>query len=237
MKRLVRNPATQIVMAVLLTGYLKLALGAMRWRREGEAVAETARASGDGVIVCLWHGRIALSPACWPLKDRSGPEPRALISLSPDGEFLARAMAWLGVPAIRGSSTKASDRAKPKGGAAAFREALAWVQGGGGLALTPDGPRGPAETMAPGALQLSKLSGAPVLLVGLACQPAIRLSSWDRTVLPLPFARGAVVWAGPYRVPADADEAALEALRRDWSQALSQATARAEAKVRGDLPA
>lgn len=229
MKHLVRNPAIQILLALLLTAYLKLALGLMRWRREGEPLAEAARGSGEGLIVCLWHGRIALSPACWPLHERTGPEPRALISLSPDGAFLARAMAWMGVPAIRGSSTKASDKAKPKGGAAAFREALAWLRGGGGLALTPDGPRGPAEQMAPGTVQLSKLAGAPVLLVGLACKPAIRLSSWDRTVLPLPFARGAVVWAGPYRVPADADDATVAALQNDWSRELSQATARAEA--------
>jgi len=231
MKGLVRNPAIQIVMALLLTGYLKLVLATMRWRREGEPIAEAARSSGNGLIVCLWHGRIALSPASWPLKARTGPEPRALISLSPDGAFLARAMSWMGVPAIRGSSTKTSDRAKPKGGAAAFREALAWLEGGGGLALTPDGPRGPAGQMAAGAIQLSKMAGAPVLLVGLACSPAIRLSSWDRTVVPLPFARGAVVWAGPFTAPEDADVAALQA---EWSRELSEATARAEALTRAE---
>lgn len=229
MKRLVRIPAVQIGMALLLTGYLKLALATIRWRREGEPLAQSARSSGEGLIVCLWHGRIALAPASWPLGGRGGPEPRALISLSPDGAFLARAMAWMGVPAIRGSSTKASDKAKPKGGAAAFREALAWLQGGGGLAMTPDGPRGPAERMAPGAVQLSKLSGVPVLMAGLACRPSIRLSSWDRTVLPLPFARGAVVWAGPFTAPQDADEAGIARLQHDWSLALSEATARAEA--------
>lgn len=229
MKRLVRNPVVQVVLALVLTGYLKLALATIRWRREGEPLAQAARASGEGLIVCLWHGRIALSPASWPLSDRSGPEPRALISLSPDGAFIARAMAWMGVPAIRGSSTKASDRGKPKGGAAAFREALAWLQSGGGLAMTPDGPRGPAEQMAPGAVQLSRLAGVPVLLAGLACRPSIRLSSWDRTMLPLPFARGAVVWAGPFAAPAEADEAQVAALQRDWGRALSEATARAEA--------
>ena len=237
MKHLVRNPAIQILLALLLTGYLKLVLATIRWRREGEALAEAARASKQGLIVCLWHGRIALSPASWPLRARSGPEPRALISLSPDGAVLARAMAWMGVPAIRGSSTKASDRAKPKGGAAAFREALVWLQNGGGLAMTPDGPRGPAGQMAPGAVRLSKLAGAPVLLVGLACSPSIRLSSWDRTVLPLPFARGAVVWAGPFTAPGDCDDAGVAALQADWSRALSEATARAETLTLAELGA
>jgi lysophospholipid acyltransferase (LPLAT)-like uncharacterized protein len=225
-----RSPVVQVLMALILTAYLKLALATIRWRREGEPIAEAARASGSGILVCFWHSRIALSPASWPLgPGRRGPEPRALISLSPDGAFIARAMAWMGVPAIRGSSMKGSDRAKPKGGAAAFREALAWIRDGGGLAITPDGPRGPAEQMAPGAVQLARITGAPVLLAGLACRPALRLSSWDRAVLPLPFARGAVVWAGPFTAPRDADDAALADLQRTWSLALSEATARAEA--------
>ena len=228
MKRLLRSPGVQWALALLLTGYLKLTLATMRWRREGEPAAEAARRSGGGLIVCFWHGRIALSPACWPLRERVGPEPRALISLSSDGAFIARAMAWMGVPAIRGSSTKASDRAKPKGGAAAFREALGWLKGGGGLAITPDGPRGPAEQMAPGAVQLARLSGAQVLLAGFACSPALRLSSWDRTVIPLPFARGAVVWSGPHAAPAGSAEDAAE-LQRAWTLALCEATARAEA--------
>jgi len=230
LKRLIRSPAAQRLLALLLTGYLKLALSTIRWRREGEEIAEAARNAGAGVIVCFWHGRIALSPALWPLdrKLELG-EARALISLSPDGEFIARTMAWMGVPAIRGSSTKATDKAKPKGGAAAFREVLRWLKGGGGVAITPDGPRGPAERMAEGAPLLAKLSGAPVLLVGLACAPAIRLNSWDRAVLPKPFARGAIVWAGPFEAPAEADAEALERLRQDWQAELSRVTAEAEA--------
>lgn len=215
-------------MALVLTNYLRLCFATMRWRREGEDTAEATRHLGRGLIVCFWHGRIALSPGSWPLgRKHRGPQPRALISLSPDGEFIARTMAALGVEAIRGSSVKASDRAKPKGGAAAFREALAWIGGGGGLAITPDGPRGPAERMAEGAARLAKQTRAPMLLAGLACSPAIRLNSWDRTVLPLPFARGAVVWAGPF----EADDRPADELCADWGAALSDATARAEALV------
>lgn len=230
MKRLIRAPAVQAVLALILTAYLKATLATIRWRREGEDMAEAVRNSGSGLIVCLWHGRIALSPASWPIgRAERGPPPRALISLSPDGEFIARTMAWLGVPAIRGSSTKASDRAKRKGGAAAFREALEWIRGGGGLAITPDGPRGPAEEMAQGAVLLARMTGAPVLLAGLACRPAIRLSTWDRTVLPVPFGRGAIVWAGPFTAPEAVEGEAVAALRHEWSRRLSEATARAEA--------
>jgi lysophospholipid acyltransferase (LPLAT)-like uncharacterized protein len=225
-KPLLRTPAVQVVLAVLLTGYLKLCYASLRWRREGEDNAEAVRRTGQGVIVCFWHSRIALSPPIWPVHDPAAQRPRALISLSPDGEFVARAMAWLGYPAIRGSSIKASARDKRKGGASAFREAMSWVRGGGGLAITPDGPRGPAERLADGTVRLAQKTGAPVLLAGLACSPAIRLGSWDQAMVPLPFARAAVVWFGPF--PAEGDPAVLG---QSWERGLTEATRRAEALV------
>jgi lysophospholipid acyltransferase (LPLAT)-like uncharacterized protein len=225
-KALVRTPAVQVMLAILLTSYLKLCYASLRWRREGEDKAQAARETGRGIIVCFWHSRISLSPPIWPIHDPAAQKPRALISLSPDGEFVARAMAWMGYPAIRGSSIKATARDKRKGGASAFREAMGWIRDGGGLAITPDGPRGPAERLADGAVRLAHKTGAPVLLAGLACSPAIRLGSWDHAMVPLPFARAAIVWSGPF--PAEGDPAALG---QNWEQRLNEATRRAEALV------
>ncbi len=228
-KRLFRSPQVQAALAILFAAYLKLTLFTIRWRQEEREQAEAIWDRGGGVLVCFWHGRIALSPACWPL-DRAQ-EPRALISLSPDGQFIAGAVARLGFPAIRGSSTKKSDPAKAKGGATAFRDVLRWVNSGGGVAITPDGPRGPAEQMAEGAPLLAKASGAPVLFVGLASRPCLRLKSWDRAVLPLPFARGAIVWDSVPPVDRGADAQTLAAMGGDWAARLSAVTRRAEAML------
>jgi lysophospholipid acyltransferase (LPLAT)-like uncharacterized protein len=229
MKRLFRSPQVQAALAWLFAAYLRLTLKTIRWRQENLSAAEAAWGSGGGVLVCFWHSRIALSPACWPLGRAQ--EPRALISLSPDGQFIAGAVERLGFPAIRGSSAKKTDPAKAKGGATAFRDVLRWVARGGGVAITPDGPRGPAEAMAEGAPMLAKASGAPVLLVGLAASPCLRLKSWDRAMIPLPFGRGAIVWAGLPPVARTADEAALAALNAAWTAELCALTRRAEALV------
>ena len=90
---------------------------------------------------------------------------------------------------------------------------LRWLKGGGGIAITPDGPRGPAEQLAEGAVMLAKVSKAPVLLVGLACRPVRRLKTWDQADLPLPFGRGAIVWDGPIHVM----RRGCRPLRRDWA--------------------
>jgi hypothetical protein len=122
---------------------------------------------------------------------------RALISRSNDGEFIARTVEKLGFPSIRGSSAKKTDLAKNKHGEQAFRDMVQWVRDGGGVAITPDGPRGPAEHMEKGTPSLARITGAPVIFVGLAAKPCIRLGSWDNTMIPLPFAKAAMVWDGP----------------------------------------
>jgi lysophospholipid acyltransferase (LPLAT)-like uncharacterized protein len=223
-KKLFRSPAVQGAAAWIFSAYVRLALSTMRWRREGEAAAEAIWDAGGPVIVCFWHSGIAVSPACWPL-DRAQ-EPRALISLSADGAFIAEAMRRLGFPAIRGSAAKKTDPAKAKGGSAAFREVRRWLKAGNGIAITPDGPRGPAERMGEGPPMLARVSGAPVLLVGLAASPCVRLSTWDRGVLPLPFGKGAIVWAGPFKATGDDD---LDDLAAAWQAELTRVTARAEA--------
>ena len=115
-----------------------------------------------------------------------------------------RALEMSGFPAIRVSSAKKGHAAKARQAVAAIREAVTWVAGGGALIVTPDGPRGPNEVIAPGALQIARRSGQPIFLVGIAADPAIQLrSTWDQVMFAAPFGRGAVVWDGPLFAPDD----------------------------------
>ena len=45
------------------------------------------------------------------------------------------------------------------------------------------------ETLEPGAVIVPRRTGAPLLLVGGEFTAAVRLNSWDRFYLPLPFSR------------------------------------------------
>ena len=226
MKALVRSAPVQAVLAALLAAYLGVALRTMRWRWIGREHAEAVWDAGGPVIVCFWHSRIALSPACWPL--HRAQTPRALISRSADGEFIARTVGRLGCPAIRGSAGDPDKPGRAKGGAQALRAMLRWLKGSRGVVITPDGPRGPVEVMGDGPPTLARLSRAPVLLVGLAARPCLRLGSWDRAVLPLPFAQGAIVWDGALRAEPGSDAAALG---EDWTGRLKAATQAAEAAL------
>lgn len=233
MKALLRSNGAQAVLGWMLGTYLKLVLRTVRWRHENLACVEPVLADdARGAIALFWHGRIPLclatAPQWW--KKRT----KCLISPSADGEFIARALEMSGFPAIRVSSAKPGDAAKARQAVAAIREATRWVAEGGALVVTPDGPRGPNEIIAVGALQIARRSGQPIFLMGIAARPSWRIeSAWDRVMFAAPFGRGAVVWDGPLHVPADADEAAIAALIDDWSARLSAATRRAEALAEG----
>ncbi len=227
LKTFIRSPRVQGALALLLSGYLDLALRTTRWTFENRDQADAAVASRKGIIGCFWHGRIPLGPAC---REVLAHKPRKVImSLSPDGEFIVRTMERLSFPAIRGSSSRKGEAANAKGGAGAMMESVRFLRSGGVVAITPDGPRGPAEEMAAGAVTLARVSGAPVFLFGLQCRPGFLLMSWDGTLVPMPFGRGAVVFDGPLYAPRDADEAQSEALRLDWQARLTAANARAAA--------
>ena len=225
MRRFIRLKWVQRALALLISGWIAFALATMRWTFVDREAADAACAAPEGMIGCFWHGRIAMAVVCRRVL-KTKPR-RVLISLSADGEFIAQAVERLGFPAIRGSAGR-KGKANSKGGASAFRASLRFLAEGGVIAITPDGPRGPNQTMPDGPVTLARTAQAPVFLFGLAATPAIQLNSWDKGRIPLPFTRGCVVFDGPHMAPRDADAATQEALRADWQARLVAAQARAE---------
>ena len=157
------------------------------------ALRETKR----GFIFSLWHGQ--LLPLLW---HHRGEGVLVLISEHRDGEMVARAAASLGYGLIRGSSTRGGDRAL----ISLARE----LQAGREVAVTPDGPKGPAGKYAPGALVAAQRSDSFILPVGVAVDRAWRLRSWDRFMIPKPFARVTIAYGEPTKVSATSPRAAAD---------------------------
>ena len=227
MKRLLRSNAVIGAAAAMVGGYLRFAYATSRWThvdREKEAPIF----AGEPVILCFWHCLVPMAPVVWPEEHKR--KLRVLISQSADGELITRSVARLNLHAIRGSSQKRTDPAKTKGGMAAFREMARWVRAGGSIAITPDGPRGPAQVMADGAPVLARFTKAPVVLVGVASRPCFRLKTWDRTVFPIPFSKGVIVWDGPFLAAEEEDNTKLA---QAWGERLSAVLERAESLAAG----
>jgi lysophospholipid acyltransferase (LPLAT)-like uncharacterized protein len=103
---------------------------------------------------------------------------------------------------VRGSATR--------GGARAFKQLLQCLKEGSNVAITPDGPKGPRQQVKSGVIELARLSGMPILPVAFGSQPRTILKSWDRFLVPHPFARAVFVWGEPVYVPEDAERDLLK---------------------------
>ncbi len=175
-------------------GYLAMVRRTMRLHRVG---AENALPEDGGpVIYCFWHSQLAMMP--WV---QFRPPTVVPISRSDDGAMTATLFGWLGVEATRGSSSR--------GGVAAARGMVAAARRGRDMGITPDGPRGPAEKVQPGATWVARATGRPLLPVAFACSRELRLGTWDRMIFPLPFSRGVFVYGPHLWVPRDGGDAAL----------------------------
>jgi hypothetical protein len=158
----------------------------LRTRRKGLANLAAARRIKGNVIYAFWHGR--LLPLSYLHRNEGI---NVLVSTHQDGEYITRVIHGLGFETSRGSSTR--------GGTAALRDLMATAARGADLAITPDGPRGPREQCQPGVIFLARKLGLPVVPVGVCFRPSMRLKSWDRFMIPLPFAGGVEVYGEPVR--------------------------------------
>jgi lysophospholipid acyltransferase (LPLAT)-like uncharacterized protein len=168
-----------------------------------------SNAPKEAIIFAAWHNRLSLSLMLYErFVRRHQPDRKltCLVSASKDGGLLARVMELFRVEPVRGSSSRR--------GAQALRELVAWGNRGYDLAITPDGPRGPCYTVRDGVIAAAQLTGLTIVPVSYQLNWKIRLKSWDRFQVPLPFARCDITTGCVMRVPREATEADRETLRR-----------------------
>ncbi|MFM2140644.1 MAG: hypothetical protein RLZZ25_909 [Gemmatimonadota bacterium] len=151
-------------------------------------------------IFAMWHGE--LLPIIWAHRHRGLV---GMVSEHGDGEVLSRIIARWGYRLVRGSTSRGAGRVL----LAFVRELRAGEVG----MLTPDGPRGPAGVPQAGVLLASQQADAPIVPVRCVASRAWRLSSWDRFLIPMPFAQVRIVYGAPW-VAEGTDEAALAELAR-----------------------
>jgi lysophospholipid acyltransferase (LPLAT)-like uncharacterized protein len=163
------------------------------WRVQahGREHLEELRRQGRPFIFALWHRH--LLPLVWYHR---GDSTSLLVSGHEDGSYLAHAARGWGYGLVRGSSTR--------GGVAAFRNLLGVLRRGGEVAVTPDGPRGPAGTVKLGVVVAAQVAGAAIIPVAAEGSSCWRLRSWDGFGIPKPFARVRIVYGAPLRVSREA---------------------------------
>jgi lysophospholipid acyltransferase (LPLAT)-like uncharacterized protein len=208
------GPIERLLIALTLP--LLYALGWTLRTSESGCMAWSLRTARESALWSLWHETLLLG--VWLYRRRAI---HVMISASRDGERIAQITQRLGYVPVRGSTSK--------GSLAATRKLVAGLRAGELTAITPDGPRGPRRCAQPGVVATARLSGRPVVAIGIGVARCWRLRSWDRFAIPKPFSRVHFVYGDPIAVPreggSDADYLAQIQREMDRVTELAEASA------------
>lgn len=170
------------------------------------------------LIGSFWHAGIII--ATYLFRDCGI---RVMSSNSYDGEYMGRIIKKFGFVAVKGSSTRNAVRAL-----LGLRRAL---EEGWTVAFSIDGPRGPRYQVKPGPAALARSSGVPLSAFHIAVDRAWVLKTWDRLIVPKPFARVLIHYTTLIKVPADASDIDLDRYTADLQNSLDRACDIAEKNV------
>ena len=182
-------------------------------------IAET----GQAYVPCYWHSQhLVLS---WMMRDwiRRGFRACFIVSASVDGEVPARIATHFGAEVIRGSAANT--------GALVLRDAHSAMRRGVSIVTTSDGPLGPAFEFKSGTVLMARVGGAPMVPIGYAADRAWVLDTWDRFMIPKPFARIAIGIGEPIEVPRGASPDDIERIRSEMESAIQSLIQESKAAV------
>jgi lysophospholipid acyltransferase (LPLAT)-like uncharacterized protein len=187
-------------------------LGALSatWRLRVESEANRLRFRRDGKAVILVFCHEQLLPLVHQMRGRGTV---GLVSEHSDGEYIARVIEGMGFGTVRGSSTR--------GGIQGLKGLIRAARDGHDLALTPDGPRGPARSFKQGALLVAQLTGLPIIPLAAGASAAWRFNSWDGFMVPRPFADVRVAHGEPRWVDRDVGREERDLLSRELGAELN----------------
>ncbi len=182
LKALIRKPVGLFLLSWLIAAVVVLTMLTIRWRTHDPKNAQAILNDHNGFILVFWHSRIIAMPWLWPRLHAMN----ALQSPHPDGRLLAYTVNHLGVQTVWGSSNRNA--------ISGLRGLKRVLDAGKVVAITPDGPRGPARVSATGPVALANLTKKPIIPIAWSVTRFWRAPGWDGMIIPKPFCRGVMIW-------------------------------------------
>lgn len=206
-KNFIRTPFGLFVTSFILATIIFCVMRSIRWKQSGRQHLDSLIQEGKVPIIIFWHEHIFAMPHFLPRPSS------ALQSPHPDGKVLAHAVRYFGLRPIYGSSNRQA--------ISGMRQMMREIRKGRCAVVTPDGPRGPANILSPGAAAMAELSASPIIPVAWKCDKCWTLSSWDKMRIPKPFSAGVMVWGKPVWLPKSANKEEAEKNRLRLEQLLN----------------
>ncbi len=166
-------------------------------------------AEHNGAVGLLWHEEVMTVAFGYPYL---GFRPHTLASLGEAGEVISRMLLRCGFVVFRGGSTNRPSRRRE----GTLQDMIVHMRTHDQViyGITVDGSKGPAYRMKTGGIVIARECNKPIVLARTWYKRCLRLRTWDRMAVPLPFNVIGYYLKGPYRVPESAHtETGLEQFR------------------------
>jgi hypothetical protein len=184
---------------------------------------EATGRSGGGAVYVTWHQRMS-----YFFYFGGSHHVTTMVSRSRDGEYAARLAACLGFRTVRGSSSR--------GGTTAVRELTQRIREGELGGMLADGPQGPPRVAKMGSVMIARNAGVPIIPVLWGADRCWMFNSWDRYLVPKPFAKIVLLAADPLWIPQTVRGDDLEPYRLLLEERLNQGTRWCDEQLGSERP-
>ena len=182
----------KFVLSYIIQIILNISFRTSKISVNGKDHLDNVIASDFPVLLCVWHARLMYDIYFFKNKKYNL---WALISTHSDAEVLAKIMNRWKINLIRGSSTRG------------WKHAIIELQkklkdSSNIVAVTCDGPKGPAKLAKPGSVKLAIKNNAKIITMTATSSKFFEFNSWDRLRIPRPFSKINI----HFSTPLDIDE-------------------------------
>ena len=176
------------LLKTILRIVLNSILATCRWRAYNTEIFEGAKTTNKPMFLCCWHSRFILIARYFkyirlPIWSVS--------STHKDSELMAGILSGWGLKLIRGSSTR--------GWSHVLKQLIKLFKKQGSIvAITNDGPKGPAMIAKKGSVALALKNNAQIIAISSEASRFWTLPSWDKTIIPKPFSTIHIQFSKPF---------------------------------------
>ena len=148
------------------------------WKYHGSDFFKNLSQSKQPILICVWHGFFI-----FPLNflKNNYIETKIISSTHPDSMILAKVLNDYGFSLIKGSSTRGAKNV--------LKEMMLSLKNSSIIAITNDGPKGPARVAKGGAIAIAQKFNARIVFITGKSNNYIKLKTWDSFIIPKLFSK------------------------------------------------
>ncbi|TVP79853.1 MAG: DUF374 domain-containing protein [Puniceicoccaceae bacterium] len=180
----------------------------------------------QGLIAAMWHEDALMAPHLF-----SSLRAYTLASTARIGRVIASVLEAHNFKVFRGGTGHSR---KGRRRSLALRNMIYYLRQNPNsrCGIAVDGTKGPARKLKPGIVKIAQECGIPIFLVNTEVRRSLKLPTWDKTIVPLPFNRIRTQFVGPYWVEPEASGAERETFRRHIETELTRLSGHMAAQVK-----